>query len=268
MFAKNNNGSAPFGITQKVGILKPSAKPSKVLEHAPKRYALLIGINYTDAEYELQGCVASALAMKDYLVQNCRFSEKDIVFMSDVTNGGTITPTRRNILNQLANMVASLQYGDLMYVHYIGHGTYEDTEYCMISVDCEEISDKDLKHIVNEVPVGCKFRCVLDNCFSGTVTLSQLSTPLERRSTFTTCLLSDDILFLNCIRDEDEAYMDSEAESVVTNAILAILKSNPGHITWENLMHRLYVYMKHKGFSQVPQLSLGNGALELHVVDL
>ena len=80
--------------------------------------ALLIGINYLNTPYELSGCIADIERMKTFL-ESKGFNDFDM--MTDLTD---IKPTRINILNKVVNFINNSVDGDLLFIHFSGHGSY------------------------------------------------------------------------------------------------------------------------------------------------
>ncbi|KAK3391099.1 caspase domain-containing protein [Podospora didyma] len=100
------------------------------------RYAILIGINaYPDRP--LAGCVRDVKAVKEYLkrVSNNNNDTHIELFIAANQNSPSIgttdtssddpsrRPTYRNITNALENVTTAAKPGDLVYIHFSGHGT-------------------------------------------------------------------------------------------------------------------------------------------------
>lgn len=100
-----------------------------------ERWALLIGINYwPDGPFrefdigELKGCVADVEAIEQYL-KAINVPETNIVKLTATRGLGdaltelpSIWPTRDNIIGELDNIIRKVKRGDLVYIHYSGHG--------------------------------------------------------------------------------------------------------------------------------------------------
>ncbi|GAU35450.1 hypothetical protein TSUD_364060 [Trifolium subterraneum] len=132
--------------------------------------AVLIGINYPGTKAELKGCVNDVWRMHKCLIERYGFSENDITVLID-TDSSYKEPTGKNIRSALSNLVGSAEEGDVLFVHYSGHGTRlpaetgedDDTGYdeCIVPSDMnlitglrshhgrrddEENEDRDLPH--------------------------------------------------------------------------------------------------------------------------
>ncbi|KAB1212845.1 Metacaspase-5 [Morella rubra] len=140
------------------------------------RKAVLIGCNYPGTKAELKGCVNDVRKMYQCLVDRYGYAEEDITVLIDTDDSYT-QPTGRNIRRALANLVRSGEPGDVLFVHYSGHGTRlpaetgedDDTGYdeCIVPSDMNLITDDDFRELVNEVPEGCRLTIVSDSCHSG-----------------------------------------------------------------------------------------------------
>lgn len=111
--------------------------------------AVLIGINYPGTKAELKGCVNDVKRMYACLVDRYGFSKENITVLIDTDDRYT-QPTGRNIRRALGNLVQSAEPGDVLFVHYSGHGTRlpaetgedDDTGYdeCIVPSDMNLIT--------------------------------------------------------------------------------------------------------------------------------
>ncbi|ESQ27186.1 hypothetical protein EUTSA_v10018721mg [Eutrema salsugineum] len=138
--------------------------------------AVLIGINYVGTKAELRGCVNDVRRMHISLVERYGFSEKNIKLLID-TDSSTIKPTGKNIRQALLDLVEPAKPGDVLFVHYSGHGTRlpaetgedDDTGYdeCIVPSDMNLITDDDFRDLVDMVPKDCPITIISDSCHSG-----------------------------------------------------------------------------------------------------
>lgn len=106
--------------------------------------AVLIGCNYPGTKAELKGCINDVRRMYACLVDRYGFSQDDITVLIDTDDSYT-QPTGKNIRRALSNLVRSAQPGDVLFVHYSGHGTRlpaetgddDDTGYDECIVPCD-----------------------------------------------------------------------------------------------------------------------------------
>lgn len=113
--------------------------------------AVLIGINYPGTEGELLGCINDVKRMHKSLVELYGFLEENIVEMID-TDTSKNQPTGKNIRQALRGLVGSAKSGDVLFVHYSGHGTRlppetgedDDTGFdeCIVPSDINYITGK------------------------------------------------------------------------------------------------------------------------------
>ncbi|KAL4597714.1 hypothetical protein ACB092_11G008600 [Castanea dentata] len=138
--------------------------------------AVLIGCNYPDTKAELRGCINDVKRMYHCLVDKYGYSEEDINVLIDTDESYT-QPTGKNIRRALKDLVGSAESGDLLFVHYSGHGTRlpaetgedDDTGYdeCIVPCDMNLITDDDFRELVDQIPEGCRLTIVSDSCHSG-----------------------------------------------------------------------------------------------------
>lgn len=138
--------------------------------------AVLVGCNYPDTKAELRGCVNDVKNMQQCLVNRFGFEEEDINILIDTDESYT-QPTGANIRRAMADLIASAEPGDFLFLHYSGHGTrlpaetgeQDDTGYdeCIVPCDMNLITDDDFRKFVDDIPQGCKITIVSDSCHSG-----------------------------------------------------------------------------------------------------
>lgn len=100
------------------------------------RRAVLIGINYVGQPNGLSGCHNDVRNIKEYLERVQGFQEKNMLILMD--DGQHHAPTRKNIMDAFERLVQYSQPGDVLFIHYSGHGgQVVDT-----SGTCEEEQDR------------------------------------------------------------------------------------------------------------------------------
>ncbi|EOA33946.1 hypothetical protein CARUB_v10021440mg [Capsella rubella] len=138
--------------------------------------AVLIGINYPGTKAELRGCVNDVRRVHKCLVDRFGFSERNITELIDTDKSST-KPTGKNIRKALLNLVESAKSGDVLVVHYSGHGTRlpaetgedDDTGYdeCIVPCDMNLITDDEFRDLVEKVPKDAHITIISDSCHSG-----------------------------------------------------------------------------------------------------
>lgn len=89
--------------------------------------SLLIGCNYPGTKAELHGCVNDVSRMYKCLVDRFGFDESDITVMVD-TDKRSVQPTGANIKKVLGRLIDESASGDILVLHYSGHGTQVPAE--------------------------------------------------------------------------------------------------------------------------------------------
>jgi uncharacterized caspase-like protein len=84
--------------------------------------AVLIGCNYPGTKAELHGCVNDVTRMYKCLVDRFGFSEDEITVMVD-TDKRSVQPTGANIKRVLKQLIGVSVPGDILVMHFSGHGT-------------------------------------------------------------------------------------------------------------------------------------------------
>lgn len=145
----------------------------------PKKYALIIGINYIHLVNELSGCINDANNMNKFL-NDYSYKNENIVVLTDDT---TLKPTKQHILSEFTNLLKKSVPGDSLVFYYSGHGTYsadlngddlDGRDEFIVAIDSLSIDscilDDELKTIIyNNLKQGVKLFILMDCCFSGTI---------------------------------------------------------------------------------------------------
>jgi len=163
------------------------------MAEATNHWAIIIGIDYYPADRSLRGSVKDANAVKGYL--ESRETPVHIVTLtattpSDVTSGVPVEaasswPNRLNVIQALKRVIKEANPGDLVYIHYSGHGTrilsearqgsQSVEELALVLFEADEIGESYLRgrHLASAlkqmVDKGLVVTVLLDCCFSGSV---------------------------------------------------------------------------------------------------
>ena len=165
---------------------------SSSVARAPRRTALLVGINYNNTpSATLNGCYNDVVNVEQYLRLNLGYAAGSITMLTDGnrSSGDTasaLPPTRQNILTGLSALVAGMVSGDEAVFHFSGHGSLvRDTngdevtglDSCLCPLDYNVsaslgggiITDDEIRSLlVNRVPRGARLYLILDCCHNGT----------------------------------------------------------------------------------------------------
>jgi len=139
------------------------------------RVALLFGSNYPGTDHELNGCL-NDLANVQRKLEPLGFQIRKI------TNNAV---TRKRLKAEIAFAFAHALPGDVIYLHFSGHGTqvrdkngdeidgYDEALYLTDGV----FTDDEFNALLKTIPVGVHVFVGLDCCFSGTATRCVACTP-------------------------------------------------------------------------------------------
>lgn len=98
-------------------------------EKKRRKRAILIGINYVDqpAAWRLTGCHNDLMNVKRYLLEHEGFDERDMAILMDDKKHAP--PTKANIKMAMELMTMHSDPGDVVFLHYSGHGQqYDDND--------------------------------------------------------------------------------------------------------------------------------------------
>jgi len=141
------------------------------------RRALLIGINrYLIPGADLRGCVNDVKNIRGALLSFFAFRSSDIKALTD--RGAT----KKAMQSAIQALVASGKKGDVLYLHYSGHGSnvpdkngdeadHRDEILCPTDLDWKDpLTDDWLRMTFNKLKAGVNLTVVMDCCHSGTNT--------------------------------------------------------------------------------------------------
>ena len=143
--------------------------------------ALLIGINrYRIPGADLRGCVNDVVNMQSVLTSLYGFAKKDITTLVDYD------ATKKNMQAAIKALVASGKKGDVLLLHYSGHGANvpdangdeadrRDEILCPTDLDWKApLTDDWLRATLDKLRAGVNFTVVMDCCHSGSNTRALL----------------------------------------------------------------------------------------------
>jgi len=238
--------------------------------------ALLIGINYLDTRYKLNGCFNDVQNWNDYLVKK---GYHDIIIMTDEQKNKdtALYPSSNNIEDNLRKFIPSSIKGDTLVFAYSGHGgglpDYSGDEIdfqdeCIYGCDIKPIIDDKIREILSLLPDGVSLRIFLDCCNSGSG--CDLPYRYNRNIIFTEAKpLNKDIISISGCRDDQtsaDAYIGFKFQGALTHTLLNKLKSSVKN--WKSLIDSLQYSLKTSGYTQVPQLSYSLRSHPIKFIDL
>ncbi|KAK8473911.1 hypothetical protein V6N13_055670 [Hibiscus sabdariffa] len=143
----------------------------------PTKRAVLVGCNYPNTKFRLQGCINDVLSMEDLILNEFGFDQDNVkYFIDEIGTSPEGFPTRANIMAALEEMVEDAVAGDVLFFHFSGHGTtlsslkpgesYKEEE-AIVPCDLNLITDMDLRYLIQKLKPGTSFTILSDSCHSG-----------------------------------------------------------------------------------------------------
>ena len=228
------------------------------------RVALLFGINNYGGSHNLNGCLndIALAASKLPNFQIRKFEDADV--------------TRGNFIEQIAYALVNSVPGDVIYIHYSGHGTFvEDRnadevdgyDEALYLIDGPLIDD-DLNNCLRGTPEGVNVVLLLDSCYSGSATRApgksrfmppafEMVPHLRIKRKFYDYMSW--VVFSGCAENQTSA--DAEIDGTYFGAFsyyaLNCLKGNMTYKTW---FTKIREFLPNREFDQAPTLE-GNKTL-------
>jgi hypothetical protein len=229
---------------QNINSFKPEFAVSN--ENIKNKKALLIGINYLNTPYQLNGCIHDTSRMKDLLSSHGFSNFKVITDLTDVK------PTKANILAELKSLVVNSKAGDMLVFYFSGHGSYtydrnndevDGKDEMIISSDLQGVLDDELKSILqNNLPREVTIFGLFDSCHSGSM--------FDLKFNYLDSMIS------GCMdaQTSSEAEIDSKPQGALTWSFIDCINKTP-NCSWRELLKSMRDLLKTNNFSQIPQLS-------------
>src|SRR6185295_16626881 len=127
------------------GLKIESAASVKALPGAPKRYALIIGVDqYADTQITtLGGASNDAKTLANALIQYAGFPAEQVTLLASDQPVERL-PTRGKILRRLSNMAAVVPPEGLLLISFAGHGIERGGQAFLLPSDSQVSNDVDL----------------------------------------------------------------------------------------------------------------------------
>lgn len=234
--------------------------------------ALLVGINYLNTPYELNGCINDVLFVKDHLIQDMHFKNENILVLRD--NDSKNMPTYGNILEKLNNLIKNSSPRDNIYIHFSGHGTYvedqnndekdgKDEVFVPVNYEKGFISDDVLFSIVSKTKTNVLM--VFDCCHSGSICdlpykydkiNNEIKLSMENRRA-----LNKKVTMISGCRDEQSSFdffseKQNKHHGLLTLRLYEYLKQTNYSLTFKELIKNIHKKTDlGDGFKQNPNVS-------------
>jgi len=233
-------------------------------------------VNYNGTKAQLRGCVNDVRNIQHLLIETFGWPAACIRALTDEDPDPRRQPTRHNIeahLRWLANGEHGASPGDVLFLHFSGHGSQkEDPQHLeedgmnetILPVDFQSagmITDDEITELlVRPLPEYAKLTAIMDCCHSGTgMDLPYGHTSRGwRMETNPWFHVSDVQLFSGCEDHGTSADVSSrygKNGGAMTTAFCDVLRSNPSPPSYTQLIVELNKTMKARGFGQRPQLT-------------
>lgn len=240
--------------------------PINRIKNGKNKKALLIGINYENTNFQLNGCINDISLIETYL-KTKGFSDTTLI-----TDKTEIKPTKANILSSIEKFLTSAKDDDILYFHYSGHGSIikdnngdenDGFDETIVSKDLILITDDELISLIKQkLNKKTTLFAVFDSCHSGTM--------LDLKYTFSDSLsivdspkyddISPNIIMISGCKDSQtsaEKFISNKVYGLLTWSINETLTKNK-NLTWKSLYTSVKKLLQDSKASQVPQLSMGS----------
>jgi len=234
--------------------------------------ALLVGINYLNTPYKLNGCINDVLFVKDRLIQDMHFKNENIIVLHD--NDPKNMPSYGNILEKLNNLINNSNKRDNIYIHLSGHGTFVDDQNndekdgkdeVFVPVNYKQglISDDVLFSIVSKTKTNVLM--VFDCCHSGS--LCDLPYKYDninneiKLSMENSRALNKKVTMISGCRDEQSSFdffseKHNKYHGLLTLRLYEYLKQTNYSLTFKELIENIHKKLDlGGGFKQNPNVS-------------
>ena len=237
-----------------------------IKQNIKNKKALLIGINYLNTPYQLNGCIDDTTRMKD-LLSTHGFS--DFKILTDLT---VVKPTKSNILNEIKNLIVNSKAGDILFFYFSGHGSYtydrnndelDGKDEMIISTDLQGVIDDELKSVLQtNLPREVTIIGLFDSCHSGTILdlkfnyLDSTNYDNYSENNKVTECQGNVIMISGCMdaQTSAEAQIDNKPQGAMTWSFIDSINKKP-NCSWRELLKSMRDALKTNMFSQIPQLS-------------
>jgi len=240
--------------------------------------AVLIGCNYQNTPYELNGCINDIDTMRNLLKKYFNYTDSEIIIMTDdLDKSSKFYPTKNNIMNMLKNTFINTL--DQIYIHYSGHGSniidrnkdeLDNFDECIIPADYyngQYIIDDELYTLFTYVKPSCQLLLSLDCCMSGTIcdlnycynynhiTRNFNVSNVNKKNIYET----KNIISFSAVQDNQSAldvYVNNKSQGAFTMSINNVLNKYGNNISFASFFTYVYNDLRNNGYtSMTPMIS-------------
>lgn len=232
--------------------------------------ALLVGINYKNTVFSLNGCIQDVNNMTNYL-KTKNITNDSIIQLTDDTS---MKPTKNNIMNMFTKLLKDSKSGDNLIFYYSGHGSTiintsenSDTEPLddiIFTIDYKSLVDDELNEIINNnLKPDVNLFVLFDCCHSGTMLDLRYNYPLVDNNEYKEDLSSkktlSNVYYISGCKDgqtSSETYLNSKIQGALTWSFLDTVNTKKD-LSWKELVNNIREKLKTKNLVQIPQFSTG-----------
>jgi hypothetical protein len=233
------------------------------------RQALLIGCNYNNSAYRLNGCINDVNNIKS-MIKNIGFNNINV--LTDETDK---LPNKINILTELTKLLSNSNNNDLLFFSYSGHGSQvldkngdetDNRDEVIIPLDFNVITDDELKTVIQTyLKPNVTLFALFDCCNSGTVLdlkyqyLNSLNYDNYTENNKATDTPGNVIMISGCTDNQTsaDAFINNTSQGAMTWAFIESINSKP-KLSWRELIQNMRDLLTKSKYTQIPQLSTGN----------
>jgi hypothetical protein len=231
--------------------------------------ALLIGCNYNNTSYQLNGCINDVNNLKS-IINKTGFNNINI--LTDETEQ---KPNKINILTELTKLLTNSNNNDLLFFSYSGHGSQvvdkngdetDARDEVILPLDLNVITDDELKTVIQTyLKPNVTLFALFDCCNSGTVLdlkyqyLDSLNYDNYTENNKATDTPGNVIMISGCTDKQTsaDAFINNISQGAMTWAFIESINSKP-KLSWRELIQNMRKLLTNSRYTQIPQLSTGN----------
>ncbi len=231
-----------------------------------KKKALLVGINYLNTPYQLNGCIKDTERIKEVLVK------KGFNSFTTITDISDIKPTKKNILNEFIKMLTTSSAGDVLFFYFSGHGSYtydnnrdevDGKDEMIVSSDLLGILDDEFKSILStHLKKDVTLIGLFDSCHSGTMfdlkynyLDSNNYDKYSENNNVSECI-GNVIMISGCMDSQTSAedIINNNPQGAMSWSFIESINTVP-NLSWRELIKSMRKLLLSKSYNQLPQLS-------------
>jgi len=230
--------------------------------------ALLIGCNYNNSAYQLNGCINDVNNIKS-MIKNVGFNNINIL-----TDDTETKPNKSNILTELTKLLSNSNNNDLLFFSYSGHGSQlvdrngdetDGRDEVMVPLDFNVITDDELKTVIQTyLKPNVTLFALFDCCNSGTVLdlkyqyLDSLNYDNYTENNKAIDTIGNVIMISGCTDNQTsaDAFINNTSQGAMTWAFIESVNSKP-KLSWRELIQNMRKLLTNSQYTQIPQLSTG-----------